>query len=226
MSSIKIVAVDDQPIVLQGIQRLIEKEPEMQLVGEGFVGEHLFELMQIHRPDIVFLDVSMPHSEGTDVSDFRAFPAIARLHADYPDTLIIVLSEYISITLIEGAFEMGVRGYILKNDIRSLDLPEAIRIVREGRFFLSEAIKNEFIRARNGTINDRLTDRHKEIMRQIASNVNLTYAQHADALGIKEQTLRNHLRNIFSTLEVPNLMSCVIRCMQEGIISFDTRYVE
>jgi DNA-binding NarL/FixJ family response regulator len=223
---INVIAVDDQPIVLQGIRRLIEQDREMQLVGVGSTGDHLFDLMAAHRPDIVLLDVNMPQHENEKKSTFRALPAVARLHHAYPEALIIVLSQHISITLIEGAFEIGVRGYILKDDIKSLDLTEAIRTVRAGRFFLSEAIKEEFILARSGKINDLLTERHREIIRQIASNVNLTYGEHARALGIKEQTLRNHLGNMFRTLEVPNLAACIIRCMQEGIISIDTRYVE
>lgn len=224
---IRIIALDDQHLLRQGIRRIIEREPEMQLVGEGWVGEHLPALVAEHRPDVVLLDVNMPQQEGDrdGGTTFRAFPAIAHLHKTHPETVIIILSQYISITLIEGAFEMGVRGYILKDDIESLNLGEAIRTVRDGRFFLSEAIKEEFIRTRNGRLADALTERQKEIVRQMASNVNLTYAQHAAVLDIQEQTLRNHLTAIFSILDVPNLACCIVKCMQEGIVPFETRYV-
>jgi DNA-binding NarL/FixJ family response regulator len=224
--AIRIIALDDQHLLRQGIRRLIEQEPGMQLVGEGWVGDHLPALMSAHRPDIVFLDVNMPQQEREEKSTFRAFPAIARLHKAYPETLIIILSQYISLTLIEGAFEIGVRGYILKDDVESLNLADAVRTVREGRYFLSEAIREELIRSRNGTINDLLTERQREIVRQMASNVNMTYGEHAAVLGIKEQTLRNHLTNVFSILDVPNLACCILKSMQEGLISFEVKYVE
>lgn len=225
---IKIIALDDQHLIRQGIRRLLEQDPQMELVGEGWVGDHLSALVAEHRPDVVLLDVNMPLQEESDDPEntFRAFPAVARLHKAHPQTVIIILSQYISITLIEGAFEIGVRGYILKDDIESLNLTEAIHTVLEGRYFISEAIKEEFIRSRNGRLSDALTERQKEIVRQMASNLNLTYAAHAAALNIKEQSLRNQLTTIFGVLGAPSLASCIIKSMREGIVPFETRYVE
>lgn len=226
---IKVVTLDDQHLIREGIRRLMEQDKEMELVGEGSAGEDLPVLVARHQPDVILLDVNMPMQNGSDgkgENTFRAFPAIASLHKSHPQTLIVILSQYISVTLIEGAFELGVRGYILKDDIESLNLTDAIRTVLDGRYFISEAIKEEFIRSRNGRIADALTKRHKEIIRQMASNLNMTYGEHAAALGIKEQSLRNQLTTIFGILNVPNLASCIIKSMHEGIIPFEPRYVE
>ena len=227
MRKITAVALDDQPLLLAGIRSLIAQDPEIDLVGEGSVGEHLFSLVEKHQPNVVLLDLNMPHQEGgADRTTFQALPAINQLHRDHPQTVVIVLSQHISVTLIEGAFEIGVRGYILKDDIVSLNLPEAIRAVHQGRLFLSEAIKDELLQSRHGAKHSLLTKRQKQIVRQLASNLDMSISSHAAVLGITEASLRNHLSNMFRALNVSNISSCIVTCMRLGLVPFDTTYIE
>ncbi len=225
---ITVVVIDDQPLLRAGVRSLLEKEADIQLVGLGWVGDHLHTLVSKYRPDVVLLDLNMRQHESDEIERemFRALPAIARLHEEHPQTVVIVLSQYISVTLIESAFELGVRGYILKEDVRSENLATAIRTVTNGQLFLSEAIRDELVRSQTEGIQNPLTGRQREIVYQMASDLDLPYAVHAEALKISEQAMRNHLTNIFKALDVTNLSACIVRCMELGIIPFETKYIQ
>jgi len=224
MKPITVITLDDHYLVRQGIRSLLAEDESIRLVGEGSVGDHLAPLIKRHEPDVVLLDIGMPQQEikegGRTDNSFRALPAIARLRNEYPDMNIIVVSQYASQVLVEGALEMGVRGYLLKGDALSAHLADAIRAVYRGGVYLSEGVSNRVrlpsLSARNEAA---LTTRQREIIRAIAAQPELTYAQHADQIGISEHTFTNHLRQIFSRLGVSNVTAAVVRAMQLGIVS-------
>ena len=224
---IKAVIIDDDPLHRQGILHQLNAVDDIALVGIGTVGDHLFELVEQHQPDIIILDLNMPQRQGSKNYDFKALPAIARVNEMYPGTLIIVISQYISLTLIRGAFETGIRGYILKDDDEAIfEIADAVRQVKRGQPVLSNAIRQEMFKSRYPTDLVEFTKQQTKVMRQLASDLDASYQYHADALGIAEKTFRNHLSEINRKLGTTNKTASVVRCMELGIIPFNSRYIE
>jgi DNA-binding NarL/FixJ family response regulator len=134
--TITVVTLDDHYLIREGIRRMLDAHRDFELVGEGTTGAELYPLVAQYQPDIVLLDLGMPqttqraHTER--LSEFSAFPVIARLRTEYPQTRIMIISQYGTRTLIESALEAGVKGYLLKSDALMQNLVEAIRMVQRG----------------------------------------------------------------------------------------------
>lgn len=223
-----IVAVDDHPLIRQAIRSLVADREDMILVGEGSVGEHLFPLVAEHRPDVVLLDLNMPQFE-TRVNDgtpdiFPVLPMIARLHIEYPKTAVIILSQHVIPSVVhEIAGRNGaIKGYLLKSDDLSLNLPEAINLASKGSVFFSEAIHQEHLESLENTDKPLLTKRQRECITVIAQMPNASYAHHAQVLGISESTLRNHLTAANKVLGVNNITAAILRCQELGIIPVES----
>lgn len=224
MKPITVVTLDDHHLVREGIRRLLDEDPTMALVGEGWAGEQLEPLLAQHRPDVLLLDVGMPQSAtepaGPGENAFRLLPALARLQQRYPDVRVIVLTQFASQVLIESAIELGVRGYLLKSDVFSRYLADAIRAVMRGERYFSEGV-SRWLAAPDDRGEIRLTRRQREVLQAIAAAPQLTYAQHADHLGISEHTISHHLRQIFTRLAVSNLTAAVITAARLGLITLN-----
>src|SRR5208282_3339510 len=119
-SSIRIMTVDDHPLMRQGIATLIEAEEDMGLVAEACDGEEAVAQFRLHRPDVTLMDIQMPNVNGTE--------AIGRIRSEFPDAKILVLSTYAGDVQVLRAIKAGARGYLLKGNVRT-ELPEAIRTV-------------------------------------------------------------------------------------------------
>jgi DNA-binding NarL/FixJ family response regulator len=220
VKTITVITLDDHHLVRQGIRSLLDVETDIKLVGEGSAGEHLEPLMIKHRPDVVLLDLGMPQQEDSPAEDsFRAMPAIAHISNSYPDTKIIIVSQYVSKAIFESAMELGVGGYLLKDDALSMSLVDAVRAVHRDGFYFSKAIgrriANGWKKATQGAI---LTPRQLEIIQALADNPGLSYAQHAEKLGISEHTFNNHLRKIYEKLEATTVLEALVRAVRLGIV--------
>lgn len=220
--AITVVVLDDHYLIREGIRRLLDDHFDVELVAEGSVGDELFPLVERYRPDIILLDLGMPqtaqgamHAQGPE---FAAFPAIVQLRQDYPDTRIIIVSQYGTKTLVAGALEAGVKGYLLKSDALTQNLVEAIRMVHFGGVYFSDAIGQKLLEVEEHQPPPVLTDRQREIVRAVAANPNLSQAEHAQRLGISEHTLKQHLRQIYRGLGVSNLTAAVIKAIQLRIV--------
>ncbi|MGA9989728.1 MAG: response regulator transcription factor, partial [Terriglobales bacterium] len=123
-SSIRILTVDDHPLLRQGIAALIKTQPDMQLVAEACDGEEAIARFRAHRPDVTLMDLQMPNVNGTE--------AISRIRSEFPDAKILVLSTYAGDVQVLRAIKAGARGYLLKGNVRT-ELLEAIRTVHAGR---------------------------------------------------------------------------------------------
>lgn len=222
MSKIKVVSIDDHPLIHEAIRSLMADRPNMELVAEGYVGDHLFVLLDKHKPDVLVLDLMMPQHENgqPDNSTFSPLPALARLVKEYSDTAVIILSQFLHQGIAQGAIQHGVRGYLLKSDNLSLNLPSAIEEVNRGGVYFSLEFSQELFRSSDSPPRDLLTYRQREIILAIAKNPDLSYEQIADGLGITARTLKGHLNLTYKALEVTNLTACIIRCMQLGLIPF------
>ncbi len=218
-----IIAVDDHPLICQAIKSLVADRENMVLVGKGAAGEHLFPLVAEHRPDVAILDLNMPQFETHDgnatLDTFPVLPMVARLHQEYPETAVIILSHIIPSVVHEGVGRgNNIKGYLLESDDLSLKLPEAIDLVSKGGVFFSEAIRRELFDSPEKIGKPLLTKRQKEIIAAITQVTNASYAYHADILGIAESTLRNHLTSAYKSLDVSGITAAILRCKELGII--------
>jgi len=222
MNTIRVISIDDHPLIHEAIRSLLTDHDNIDLVGEGYVGDHLFQLLKKHNPDVVILDLMMPqHEEGhPDRKSFTPLEALAQVQEKFPETAVIILSQYLNKGIAQGAIEHGVKGYLLKSDNLSLNLPLAIEQVNKGGVYFSTAFSREMFASAGTMQGNLLTERQKEVILAIAKSPDLTYAQIADNLHLAPRTVKGHLNNVYRTLGVTNMTSCLIRCMQLGIIPF------
>jgi DNA-binding NarL/FixJ family response regulator len=221
MNKIKVVSVDDHHLIHEAIRSLLAGREGMELVAEGYVGDHLFPLLEEHHPDVLVLDLMMPQHENghSETRGFAALQALAELRVRFPDTGVIILSQFLHKGIAQGAVGHGVKGYLLKSDNLSLNLPTAIEQVSKGGVYFSMAFSKEMFRDTPSQAN-LLTEKQKEVILAIARNPNANYADIADELYITTRTMKGHLANIYQALDVNNITACIIRCMQYGIILF------
>src|SRR5271165_1746200 len=122
-SAIRIMTVDDHPLLRQGIAALINSQPDMEMVAEACDGEEAIAQFRLHRPDVTLMDIQMPNVNGTE--------AISRIKSEFPDAKILVLSTYAGDVQVLRAIKAGARGYLMKGNVRT-ELLEAIRTVHTG----------------------------------------------------------------------------------------------
>lgn len=204
MSRIRILTVDDHPLLRQGIAALVGAEADMELVGEAANGEEAVEKVRLHRPDVTLMDIQMPGLNGIE--------AISRIQSEFPDARIIVLTTYTGDAQVTRALKAGARGYILKGHVHR-ELLEAIRAVHAGKKRIPQDIANELA---EHAADDELTAREIDVLREIAAgNSN---KQIADQLCIGEATVKSHVTNILSKLAANDRAHAVTIGLKRGII--------
>lgn len=217
---INVVVVDDEPLLREAIRGRLARSEDVAIVGEGSVGEDAFSLAEQLKPDVLILDLNMPQYANEDISvRFQALPTISRLSKQYKEMSIIILTVVYQPAMIYGAVDRGVRGYILKSDDMALNIPAAVKRVHSGRFYFSESIEKELFN--RGLQRDKpmnISNRQLEALMLLATDINASYYQHAQKMGITESTFKKHLDEIYKTLEVNNSRAAVIRAMQWGLI--------
>src|SRR6201993_4690955 len=154
---IRILAVDDHPLLRKGIAALVNAERDMKLVAEASNGEEAVEKFRLHRPDVTLMDLQMPGLNGIE--------AISRIVGEFPGARIIVLTTYKGDAQVTGALRAGARAYLLKANVH-LELLEVIRIVHEGRKKIPPEIASEL--AEHAT-EDALSGREIEVLQLIAT---------------------------------------------------------
>jgi DNA-binding NarL/FixJ family response regulator len=208
-SSIRIMTVDDHPLLRQGIATLIDSEPDMKLVAEASDGAEAIAQFRLHRPDVTLMDIQMPNVNGTE--------AIEQIRSEFPDAKILVLSTYAGDVQVLRALKAGARGYILKGDVRK-ELLAAIRTVHAGRKRIPPEIAAELA---DHAADDQLSSREIEVLRLIgAGNANKLIA---DKLSIGETTVKNHISSILSKLGANDRTHAVTIALQRGIIELEAR---
>ena len=202
--SIRILTVDDHPVLREGIAAVLASEADIALVAEASNGCEGIEQFRKHRPDITLMDLQMPVMNGTE--------AIAAIRKDFPNARIIVLTTYSGDAQAVRAFKVGASGYVLKSMVRK-ELVETIRTVHSGRKKIPPEIAIEMAEHH---ADDALTEREIEVLRRVAAgNANKRVA---DLLGISEETVKAHLRNILSKLGANDRTHAVTIALKRGII--------
>jgi DNA-binding NarL/FixJ family response regulator len=206
-SLIRILTVDDHPLLREGIAALVKAEADMELAAEASDGEEAIKQFRLHRPDVTLMDVQMPNLNGIE--------AISRIRNEFPDAKIIVLSTYSGDVQVLRAIEAGARGYILKAHVRR-ELLEAIRSVHAGHKRIPPEVAAELA---EHAADDELSSRERDVLRLIAAgNAN---KQIADKLAIEETTVKSHIRSILSKLGANDRTHAVTIALQRGIIELD-----
>jgi DNA-binding NarL/FixJ family response regulator len=186
MRQIKILTVDDHPLLRQGIAAVIQGEKDMLIVGEAANGREAIEIFRRQRPDVTLMDLQMPDLNGIDT--------ITIIRQEHPQARIIVLTTYEGDALARRALKAGVAGYILKEMIRT-ELLQAIRSVHAGRRFIPQKIAAELA---EHYAEDDLSEREIEVLREVARGTsNKIIASH---LSISEATVKAHMQNILLKL--------------------------
>ena len=184
--SIRILVVDDHPLVREGIARQIELESDMTLVAEALNGREAIQQFRAHRPDITLMDLQMPEMGGLD--------ALIAIRNEFPEARILVLTTYKGDVQIMRALKAGARGYLLKNSLNE-ELMGAIRAVHAGKKALSAEASVEI--AEHAT-DDPLTPAELRVLRLIADGK--SNKEIAAQFSVSEETVKGQVRNILSKL--------------------------
>lgn len=201
---IRVLTVDDHPLLRDGIAALVNAESDMKLVAEAANGVDAVEKFRLHRPDVTLMDIQMPELNGVE--------AIARIQSEFPGARIIVLTTYSGDAQVVAALRAGARGYILKGHVHR-ELLETIRAVHAGQKRIPADVAAELAQH---VADDDLTPREIDVLRLIAiGNSNKLIA---DQLSIGEATVKSHVTNILSKLGANDRTHAVTIGLKRGII--------
>lgn len=201
---IRILTVDDHPILRKGLAALVNAEPDLKLVAEASNGKEAIEAFRSHQPDITLMDIQMPGLDGIE--------AINAIRTEFPEAKIIILTTYTGDAQIVRALKAGARAYILKEHMLD-ELLNTIRAVNAGKKRIAPDVAAELA---DHATDDALTEREIDVLKLIAAgNAN---KQIADELSIGEATVKKRISNILSKLGANDRSHAVTIGLKRGII--------
>ena len=204
---IRVMIVDDHPLLREGIAAVLERQGDMCLVAEATDGHEAIEIFRDTRPDVTLMDLQMPHMNGIE--------AIAAIRGEFPGARIVVLTTYHGDVQALRAFKAGASGYLLKNLLRK-ELIDTIHLVHNGGKRIPPEIASEI--AEHATA-DALSDREIEVLRCVAQgNANKRVAL---LLGISEDTVKAHMKSILAKLDANDRTHAVTIALKRGIIEVE-----
>jgi DNA-binding NarL/FixJ family response regulator len=202
--TLRVLCVDDHPLVRKGIASILSNEPDMKLVAEAGNGKDAVAMFKAHHPDVTLMDLRMPNMDGIE--------AARQIRAESPDAKIIALTSFDGDQEIYRALEAGVRGYLLKEMVHT-EVVRAIRLVHSGKRLMppevAERLTDYFPKAA-------LTPREVEVLVLVAGG--LANKEIAAKLGTADGTVKIHVQNILSKLNASDRTHAVTIAIQRGII--------
>ncbi len=217
MGKIKVLLAEDHIVVREGIRERIQRQEDMEVVGEAGDGEEAIQLAEQLKPDIILMDIAMPKLNGIE--------ATRRIKSSCPSISILVLTAYDNEEFIFALLEAGVAGYLLKN-VRGQELLNAIRATYEGESVLYPTIAKKVFRhiqpenKAGTTIQENkaiLSGRELEVVKLGVEG--LANKEIAKELFVGERTIQTHWRNIFNKLGVSSRTEAVVDCLKKGWIT-------
>jgi DNA-binding NarL/FixJ family response regulator len=217
MDTIGVLIADDHTLFREGLRALFSTVPDLDLVGEASSGEECIHLAERLQPDVILMDINMPGLDGVQ--------AARKIQHANPHVGIIMVTMLEDDASVFAAMRAGARGYILKG-ARHQELLQAIRAVADGQALFGPAIAKRMMSFFDAIENElkpqlprdafpELTPRELEVLELIGSGMN--NASIAEALVISDKTVRNHITNIFSKLQVADRAEAIIRARDAGL---------
>jgi DNA-binding NarL/FixJ family response regulator len=214
---IKILLVDDHALFRRGLVSLLEDLPEVTVVGEASNGCEAVEAAKTLKPDLIFMDIHMPECDGLE--------ATKKIKEILPSIKIVMLTASEEDQNLFEAMKIGAQGYLLK-DLELKQFVELLQTISKGEAILSSTMatkifkefnKNERESKTSDPSVDELTDRETTILRHVAEG--LLNKEIADQLGISENTVKIHLRNILEKLHLKNRIQAAVYAVRQGIVN-------
>jgi len=203
-NKIRILTVDDHPLILEGIANVLQRQPDMEVVGEASDGYEAIEAFAKYRPDVTLVDLQMPGMNGIDT--------IIAILEKWPSARCVVLTTYAGDVQATRALKAGAKGYLLKSMLRK-DLVETIRIVHSGKSRIPAEIASELA---SHLTSDALSAREIEVLRMVGEGCSNKIV--ADHLKITEDTVKGHMRNILSKLNANDRTHAVMIAVKRGFL--------
>jgi DNA-binding NarL/FixJ family response regulator len=210
---IRVLIADDHAVFRKGLRTLLGSVPETEVVGEAANGEETIEQASSLQPDVILMDLQMPGTNGIE--------ATRRILESSPHVAILVLTMFEDDDSVFASMRAGARGYILKGEGQS-EILDAIRSVSRGEAIFGPGIAKRmmnYFTALGATTNPHvfpeLTDREREVLDLIAHGY--TNTEISNRLVLSPKTVRNHVSNIFSKLQVANRAHAIIRAREAGL---------
>ena len=212
MESMRILIADDHPVVREGLSAMLNRQPDIEVVGEAENGKECVEKTRKLRPDIVLMDLRMPEMDGVE--------AMRQIAATNPEVRFIVLTTYDNDEYIFKGIEAGARAYLLKDSPRE-ELFKAIRAVHRGESLIQPAVAGKVLDrfaelSRQVQAPEALSDREVEVVKLMAEGA--ANKEIAVSLHISESTVKTHIQTIFQKLGVSERTGAVTQAIRKGII--------
>lgn len=213
MSKIRVILVDDHRVVQKGLRSYLESFPDIEIVGTASSGEEALAKLEGWLPDVVVMDLSMPG--GID-----GIEATRRVRALSPHTQVVVLTAHTDDARVVAALRAGAIGYVRKDSEPEVFLA-AVRGVARGQSVLDPAVAGSVLQdlLRGGPLGDDLSEREKDVLRQLAHG--RTNREIGEALHVSEETVKTHVGNILSKLQLSHRTQAVVYALKQGIVSLD-----
>lgn len=210
MNKIRLVIVDDHPVVRDGLQGMLASQPDFEVIGVAENGEGAVQLASSLKPEVMLLDLRMPVMDGVT--------ALGEIKANSPEVNVLVLTTYDSDADILPAIEAGATGYLLKDTSRE-ELYAAIRATARGESVLSPGVAARIIGQMRAPAEEKLSTRELEVLQLVSEGH--SNSEIAGRLHISQATVKSHLIHIFDKLGVSDRTAAVTVALRRGILSLD-----
>ena len=222
MGKIRVILAEDHAVVRQGTKQLLERYPDIEVIGEANEGEEAIALVNTLQPDVAIMDVRMPHKSGIE--------ATREIKRENPKVAVLVLTAHDDDEYIFALLEAGANGYLLKT-AEIEELVKAVRAVSAGQTALDPLVTQKVVSqfmdgkslpdviAQVGDEMDGLTGRELEVLRMVGQG--MTNKEVAQKLYISDRTVQAHLSSIFSKLQVASRTEAVMYAVRKGWITVD-----